>query len=996
MTRKSTGRNRRAKDTITTKSGSTIKLNRSLSDRIKARKAARSADKAAYLATMPKDRFKRILFRLHPKRVAKFWFSRQGGIAALKIIGVAIAVGFFMTIGLFAYFRKDLPKIKDLSGDSLGGNITYYDRTGTVVLFNDYNSVKRIPVPSGAISNYMKEATVATEDKDFYKHGAFDVRGIMRAAYHDATGSGGAVQGGSTITQQLVKLNENWTNNRTITRKVKELILAVELEREYSKDDILTGYLNIAPYGGEDYGVESAAQDYFQTSAKNLTLAQATMLAAIPQSPSYYSPYAGHQYNPAVTGDTFDPTAMLDRQHYILDQMVLQHYITQQQANAAKSVDILAQVHQQTSKYQDIKAPYFVLAAKQQLEDTYGATTVERGGWKVITTLDMNLQSKDEQLVASNYSNIQHRTAGLADEEANVTENVPTGQIVALVGGVNFSDPDHGAINYAASSLIPPGSSFKPYDYVTLINDNNNVGAGSVLYDTEGPLPGYPCTNHNTPQKGGNCLQDYDFLQPGPLTLRYAMGGSRNIPAVKAMLEAVPNDKSNGYTTSINKVISTASAMMDNTYLQSQHQNTYNCYQTGVDINNATPADESQCYASSAIGDGGFLHLDDHVNGLATLAREGQAIPRTFILKISDSSNKTIYQWKQPVPTQPVKADAAYIVDNMASDPNASYLPGSCSTTTCRLDPTAGDKFQRYNGWDFAVKTGTTDNGFDGLMTSWSTQYATVSWVGNHTRNVDISSITGTPMEQLTEPLTLGMMEATHANLKPVNWTAPTTVKTAPAFVVRNHIHYGDIEPSPTNDIYPGWYIGGGSVKNTTQTLDKVSGKVATTCTPAGAKEIVSNANTASWNIDIFNGGHPSIGSSNSNVSSTTSTATDDVHNCNDSPPTVTLTAPSNCPNTGCTITATVSQGTHPLSDPQYPQYPGRIVFTLGGQTINSQNISDSPSTVSFSYTPTASGSGTLTATVTDSVLYTGTQSTTLNYSNTPPATQSTGTVTNP
>jgi membrane peptidoglycan carboxypeptidase len=267
MTRKSTGRNRRAKDTITTKSGSTIKLNRSLSDRIKARKAARSADKAAYLATMPKDRFKRLLFRLHPKRVARFWFSRQGGIAALKIIGVAIAVGFFMTIGLFAYFRKDLPKIKDLSGDSLGGNITYYDRTSQIVLFNDYNSVKRIPVAGDAISKYMKEATVATEDKDFYKHGAFDVRGIMRAAYHDARGSSGSVQGGSTITQQLVKLNENWTNNRTVTRKVKELILAVELEREYSKDDILTGYLNIAPYGGQEYGVESAARDYFQTSA---------------------------------------------------------------------------------------------------------------------------------------------------------------------------------------------------------------------------------------------------------------------------------------------------------------------------------------------------------------------------------------------------------------------------------------------------------------------------------------------------------------------------------------------------------------------------------------------------------------------------------------------------------------------------------------------------------------------------------------------------------
>lgn len=971
MIKRPTGRHRQPRNTITTRSGKTIKLNRSLSDRRKARKAAQAADRASYLATLPKDRFRRLLYRLQPKRLANYWFSRQGGIMALKIIGVAIVVGFFLTIGLFAYFRKDLPKIKDLSGDSLGGNITYYDRTGQTVLFNDYNSVKRIPVPGNSISNYMKEATVATEDKDFYKHGAFDVRGIMRAAYHDATGSSGSVQGGSTITQQLVKLNENWTNNRTVTRKVKELILAVELEREYSKDDILTGYLNIAPYGGQEYGVESAARDYFQTDAKNLTLAQSSMLAAIPQAPSYYSPYGSSKFNPAVTSDTFDPTALLNRQHYILDLMVTQHYITRQQADAAEKVDILAQIHQQTPKFQGIKAPYFVLAAKQELEDTYGATTVQRGGWKVITTLDMNLQNKAEQLVASN---LRHVSAYGADEEAVVGEDVQTGQIVSLVGGTDFSNPDHGQDNYAAGILIPPGSSFKPYDYTTLINNNNNVGAGSVLYDSEGPLPGYPCTNHTRPPpKGqGNCLTDYDFLQPGPITLRYALGGSRNIPAVKSMLEAVPNDKSTGHVNSINKVISTASAMMDNTYDQSKHRSSYNCYA------NEALTQTTQCYGASAIGDGAFLHLDDHVNGLSTLARLGKAIPRTYILKITDASQKTLYQWKQPIGNQVVKADAAYIVDNMASDPKASYLPGSCSTYTCY----GGYKFQRYNGWDFAVKTGTTNDGYDGLMTSWSTKYAVVTWVGNHTRRVNLN----TTMENLTEPLARGWMEYAHSGLKPVNWTQPTTVKTAPAFVVRNHIHYGDIEPSPTNDIYPGWYIGGGAVKNTGQTLDKVSGKLATTCTPAAAKEYAYNSNVASWNIDIFRGGHQSIGSTASG--SSTDTATDDVHNCNDSPPTVTLTAPSSCDASSgspCVITATVTQGTHALYDPQYPQYPGTIIFTLNGQTIHSSDVRNSPSTISFNYSSASSISGTLSVKVTDSVLYSGSQSASFSYTVPPP-----------
>lgn len=949
------GRSRKSRDTVTTKSGNTIKVNRSLSDRAKARKAERSAARAAYLSTLPKERWKRALYRLQPKRLADYWFSREGGIMALKIIGISIVAGFFLTIGMFAYFRKDLPKIKDLSGDSLGGNITYFDRTGQTVLFNDYNSVKRMPVAQNQISDYMKKATVAVEDKDFYTHGAFDVRGIMRAAYRDVTG-GGPVQGGSTITQQLVKLNENWTENRTVTRKAKELILAVELEREYSKDDILTGYLNIAPYGGQLYGVESAAQDYFNKSAKDLTLEQATMLAAIPQSPSYYSPYAGNKYNPQVTGDTFNPEALLGRQRYILDRMATQGYITQKQADEAKKVDVLAQVQQQSPKYKNIKAPYFVLAAKQELEQTYGASTVQRGGWKVITTLDLNLQNKAEQLVASNLRNVQRYGA---DEEAIVAEDVQTGQIVSLVGGTDFFNEDYGQNNYAAGVLIPPGSSFKPYDYATLINNNNNVGAGSVFYDTQGPLPGYPCTNKQLPKNGGNCLQDYDFRYPGPLTLRYALGGSRNVPAVKAMLSAVPNDKSNGKIDSINKTISTASDMMANKYTQSKGKKSYNCY--GDEALTQT----TQCFGAAAIGDGAFLRLDDHVNGLATMARLGKAIPRTYILKITDASQKPVYQWKQPQGKQVLKPDAAYIVNDMASDPKASYLPASY-------------KFQNYKGWKFAVKTGTTNDGYDGLMTSWSTKYAVVSWVGHHTRRVTLR----TSMEVLTTPLTRGFMEYAHATEKPVNWTPPAGLKTAPAFVVRNHVGIGSVEPSPTNDLYPNWYAGGGATKNTSQTLDKVSGKIATSCTPPLAKNVAYNANAASWNIDIFNGGRQSVNSTSggSNSGAANSSATDDVHNCNDSPPTVSLTAPSNC-DTSCTVTATVTQGTHPLNDPARAQFPGTVTFTLNGQTINSQQVSDSPSTVSFTYTPSSTGSGTLTATVTDSVLYSASQSVAFNYS---------------
>lgn len=939
-----------------------------------ARQQARDARKAAYLSTLPKNPFLRVLYRMHPKRILRYWFSRDGLIMALKITGIGIVVVFIATIGVFAYFRKDLPKIKDISGDNLGGSITYYDNTGKTVLWQDYDALKRIPVASTQISGYMKQATVAIEDKNFYHEGAFNLTGIVRAASHDVLGGAGSLQGGSTITQQLVKLNEQWTANRTITRKVKELILAVELSREYSKDDILTGYLNVAPYGGVEYGVEAAARDYFNTDAAHLTLAQAAMLAAIPQSPAYYSPYSSPDYNKEVTADYFGKQALIDRQHYILDQMVAQHMITQQQANEAKTVDILAQVHPLNSKYQGIKAPYFVLAAKQELEQKYSSQTVQRGGWQVTTTLDLNLQAEAEKLVASNYSNVQYLTGGAADEEALVAEDVQKGQIVALVGGVDFGNTTYGQNNYAAGILIPPGSSFKPYDYSTFINNNTNVGAGSVLYDSQGPVPGYPCTNKNTPKSdsNANCLWDYDLLYPGPITLRYALGGSRNVPAVKAMLSAVPNDTSSGNVASINKTIATASAMMDNPY----NPTTYNCY-----------ADEAltkttQCYGASAIGDGAFLHLDDHVNGLSTLGRLGVAIPRTFVLKITDSSNKTILQWQQPQGKQVINKDTAYILDDMASDPNASYLPGSCGSTNC-----SGYKFHRYQGWHFAIKTGTTNNGFDGLMTSWSTKYAVVAWVGNHMRNKDLTAARGTSMEYLTEPLVKGFMQFAHNGASPINWTQPSDIKVLPAFVVRNHIHYGDIEPSPTTDLFPSWYQAP-STSNASQTIDKVSGKAATSCTPALAKDAQTNGNANTFSVDKFVSGA---------LNPNTISGTDDIHNCSDQPPTTSVTVASAtnmnkkdvCDPT-CTITVTVSQGTHPLSGGSYTTAPaGTIVVTLDGQTINTQPIPADQGDVysySFQYTTTGNAAGSLSVAATDSVLYQGTATDTVTLSPSPQA----------
>ncbi|HEX5447798.1 MAG TPA: transglycosylase domain-containing protein, partial [Candidatus Saccharimonadales bacterium] len=632
---------------VTTRSGKVLKVNRSLGERYVGMKQAKALRKVNRLRGLPKSRLKRLFWRLKPSRLAAYWFSRDGAIMALKIVGLTIVALFILTLAIFAYYRKDLKDISDISGSNLGGSISYYDRTGKILLWQDYSAVKRIPVDSKAISPYLKQATVAIEDRDFYKHRGFDIKGIIRAAYVDVL-QHGSTQGGSTITQQLVKLTQDFNQNRTFSLKVKELILAVELERTYTKDQILTSYLNVVPYGGVDYGAQAAAGDYFHKSASDLTLPESAMLAAIPKSPAYYSKYSAY----------FDKKLFLDRYNYVLDQMADQGMITKSQASAAKNHDILAEVRPEQTKYAGIRAPYFVLAAKNQLESQFAAKTAKVGGWKVITTLDMRMQKVSEERVKANLPNV---LAYGGDEEATVTEDVQTGQMLALVGGANFNNPTYGQINYAQWP-ISPGSSIKPYDYSALIQ-NTNAGAGSILYDVVDPLPGYPCTNRALPPHG-NCLWDFDRRSPGPMTIRYALGGSRNIPAIKATLSNTPGN----YQASINKVDKLADAMMDGNV-------GYHCYKPGVDVTKASSADQMPCTPSSGIGDGGYLHLDQHLNGLSTLGRMGQAIPATYILKIySGTTSKPFYQWKQPKPQQVMNPQTAYILNNMLSDPKASYF----------------------------------------------------------------------------------------------------------------------------------------------------------------------------------------------------------------------------------------------------------------------------------------------------------------------------------
>jgi len=961
------------KNTYTTSSGKTIKLNRSLGDRMRAGKEARAQRKAAYLSTLPKERWKRLLYRMHPKRMYQYWFSRDGAIMALKVVGIGLVCVFLLIVGLFAYFRKDLPKIEDINGGDSGGSIAYYDRTGQTMLFQDYNAFKRIPVTQTNISKYMQDATVAVEDKDFYHEGAFNVKGITRAAVNNVRG--GSTQGGSTITQQLVKLNENWTNDHTVSRKVKELILAVELEREYSKNDILTAYLNLAPYSGTDYGVQAAAQDYFHEDASKLTLAQSAMLAAIPKAPGAYSPYDSPNWNSAITSadNYFDSNGLIARQQYILDLMAQQGYITQAQADQAKAVDVLAQVQQMpTNHYAGLNPnyAYFVLAAKEELKKDFPAAVIQSGGWKVVTSMDVNLQNLAASSLAANAKRLH---GDKADDASFVAEDNATGQIVALIGGMDFNTQQ---LNFASDAPISPGSSIKPYSYAALINDNNNVGAGSMMIDKKQPLPGYPCTNPNTPESSnpGNCLFDDTRRNYGNVTLRYALGSSLNIPAVKAFTSTDPKDTSTAAAggawrlASINTTMKSINAFMGG-------PDDYKCYIPGTILTSATKDDETQCGAAAGIGNEAYTTLVDHVNGISTIARMGQQIPSTLILKVTNASGSVIKQFEQPKPKQVVRQDAAYIVSDMSADPGASYLSGSCNQTSC-----SGMKFHRYKGWKNAIKTGTNQD-LDGLMMTWNTKYTAGVWIGNYDR----SPYGGSP-ENVTDPIMKSFMEGAIDNLgnvKADNWAQPADIKVLPAY--HSSVPFRSESQPQSTDLFPSWYVGktsGGS----NQTIDKVSGLTANSCTPADAKETVGGSSSSSLNVDIYNGGHANI-SASGGVSDSASDApqqTDNVHACSDDPPTATITAVNGmpvggnttpvCPATsaGCQVMVHIEQGTHQLTDPSYADYPGTLTLLVNGQTVASEEV-DSSGDYALTYTPDASTGGSsiqLIAQVTDSVLY--------------------------
>ncbi len=425
-----------------------------------------------------------------------FWAT----VAAAVILFFLISGLLFGTIAI-AFYSRHLPSPTKLIARDVELSTKIYDRNGQL-LYGVHGEKDRVLVKLEDIPLYLRQATVAMEDKHFYQHQGFDVEGYLRSLKFILTGRG--LTGGSTLTQQLIK-NALLTSERTLPRKIKEFILALQIERRYSKDEILQMYLNEVPYGGQAFGIEAAAQMYFGKHTKDLTLAEATLLAGLPAAPTRYSPYN-------------DPEAAKWRQEQVLRRMVEDGYLTKDEADAAAAVEL---------SYKplgaNIRAAHFVMYVRQLLEERYGSSLVQEGGLKVMTSLDVMMQEQAEHIV---YEEVNKAAGLLVGNGALLAMDPKTGQILVMVGSKDyFDETTDGNVNV---TLRPrqPGSSIKPVNYVTAFKQGYT--AASVVMDVKTTFPGGAGLPDYKPE-------NYDGKFRGPIQFRYALGNSINVAAVKVL-----------------------------------------------------------------------------------------------------------------------------------------------------------------------------------------------------------------------------------------------------------------------------------------------------------------------------------------------------------------------------------------------------------------------------------------------------------------------------
>ncbi len=532
----------------------------------------------------------------HPA-VRKLFYFLSGALAFYVFVFVP-----YWTIN----FLSALPDPKLLSLRDIPVSTKIYDRNG-ILLYQIYDDQNRTIVNLSDLPPYLIDATIAIEDKNFYHHPGFDLSGMIRAAFANAGGQ--PVQGGSTITQQLVK-SALLTPERTIIRKIKEAILAFWAERIYSKDQILTMYLNQIPYGGAAYGIEAAAQTYFNKPAKNLDLAQSALLAGLPSAPSVYSPFGTH------------PELTRERQHQVLTLMAQQGYISFSQAAAAENESLTF-----ASNGTIIKAPHFVMYVKDLLAQKYGLHAVERGGLEVTTSLDYPTYEAVAQMVRDGVARQKDLNVG---NGAALVTNPATGEILAMVGSTDYFDLAHDGNVNVTLARRSPGSSIKPLNYA-LAFEKNLLTPASILDDSPiiYQIPGSP----------PYIPQNYDNHFHGKVSARVALASSYNIPAIKVL-------EKNGLA----NFIAFARKMGITTF-----------------------TDTNRFGLSLTLG-GGEVTMIDMATAYSAFADNGLRTDLKPILEVKDYQGRILEDNRSPatsVKNQVISPNTAFLISNILSDDSA-------------------------------------------------------------------------------------------------------------------------------------------------------------------------------------------------------------------------------------------------------------------------------------------------------------------------------------
>lgn len=495
-----------------------------------------------------------------------------------------------------------------------------YDSTGKILLYDVFQKAKRTVIPFDEISNNIKEATISIEDKDFYTHKGFKPTSFIRAIVINAL-SAGYSQGGSTITQQVVK-NSLLTGDRSFlggpTRKLKEIALSLKLEKILTKNEILSMYLNENPYGGTIYGVEEASQAFFGKSSKDVTLAEAAYLAAIPQAPTRLSPYGQNK-------DKLD-----ERKNLVLREMVQDGKLTEEQYQVA-SKEVVNFIPKATAS---IKAPHFVMFVKDYLEQKYGKDVLEQGGLRVTTTLNYELQAKAEE-IALKYATINEKNFN-GKNDAFVAIDPKTGGILTMVGSRDYFDTTRDGNFNVTTARRQPGSTFKPFVYAEAFI--KGYTPDTVLFDLKTQFSTKCAKDNMTSENGCYSPTNYDDKFRGPMTLRDALAQSINVPAVKTL-----------YLAGIKDSIDLARDM-------------------GI-----TSLGDANQYGLTLVLGGGEVSLLDMTSAYGVFATEGVRNPYVSILKVEDNTGKVLEEFK-PRPTTVLDAEVARKISDILSD-NVARTP---------------------------------------------------------------------------------------------------------------------------------------------------------------------------------------------------------------------------------------------------------------------------------------------------------------------------------